>query len=408
MRQLLLQRNYFLFWLSGLVSMIGEWALYIAMPFYIYSQTHSTLASGYFLISQLFPKIAFGWLMGTFIDRLSGKSILLGATFIQSLIFALFLYVDSFNQFYILYLCAMATSITSQLIQVSRSALLPHLIDQEDLVTANSLNCLTINFNQILASIIGGFLLSLYNLEAVIGFAITSMVIAVLLASPIKTIQARVIQREAPSQGTYYSMKTFWQSWSEGKSLLINDPLLRRLFIAGGMNQISSAVVQALLAAYVESSLRAPSHVYGWLMAFQGLGGVIGSIGTSKWAFKHPQESLQILFARTTSLSGLFLLCLILSQNYYLNFLFMGLFGISIVVFVISGSTLIQTRIEKKFLGRLLGLYSTSQSLFFLIGLSLASIGGEKIGILPMISLGAMLAIATGMVFQYSSKALKN
>ena len=45
MLALLRQRNFALLWFGGLISLTGDWVLHAALPFYIYQQTHSTLAT---------------------------------------------------------------------------------------------------------------------------------------------------------------------------------------------------------------------------------------------------------------------------------------------------------------------------------------------------------------------------
>jgi hypothetical protein len=40
------QRNFALVWFGGLISMLGDWALRIALPFYVYDVTGSILAMG--------------------------------------------------------------------------------------------------------------------------------------------------------------------------------------------------------------------------------------------------------------------------------------------------------------------------------------------------------------------------
>ena len=40
------QRNFALLWFAGLISMIGDWVLFIALPIYTYNLTNSSLATG--------------------------------------------------------------------------------------------------------------------------------------------------------------------------------------------------------------------------------------------------------------------------------------------------------------------------------------------------------------------------
>ena len=44
MLRVLRQRNFGLLWVGGLISMIGDWVLFVGLPFEIYRLTGSTLA----------------------------------------------------------------------------------------------------------------------------------------------------------------------------------------------------------------------------------------------------------------------------------------------------------------------------------------------------------------------------
>jgi hypothetical protein len=39
------QRDFALLWFGGLISMMGDWAMFAALPFYAYEQTNSAFAS---------------------------------------------------------------------------------------------------------------------------------------------------------------------------------------------------------------------------------------------------------------------------------------------------------------------------------------------------------------------------
>lgn len=50
-------RNFSLLWLAGLVSFTGDWLLITALPFYVYQQTGSALATAGLTIASLVPSL---------------------------------------------------------------------------------------------------------------------------------------------------------------------------------------------------------------------------------------------------------------------------------------------------------------------------------------------------------------
>ena len=57
-------RNFFLLWSGGLISMIGTWMILAALPFYIYRVTGSALATSGLLMAYIAPGVLFGSVAG--------------------------------------------------------------------------------------------------------------------------------------------------------------------------------------------------------------------------------------------------------------------------------------------------------------------------------------------------------
>jgi MFS family permease len=70
---LLRQRNFSLLWFGQFISIIGDWVLFIALPFNTYSLTGSVLATGAMFMVSTLPRLFLGSLAGTFVDRWDHK-----------------------------------------------------------------------------------------------------------------------------------------------------------------------------------------------------------------------------------------------------------------------------------------------------------------------------------------------
>src|SRR5258708_33871695 len=73
MLAILRQRNFALLWLGGLISFVGDWVLFIALPVFVYDLTGSALATGGMFIAQTLPPFLFGSVAGGFLDRLDRR-----------------------------------------------------------------------------------------------------------------------------------------------------------------------------------------------------------------------------------------------------------------------------------------------------------------------------------------------
>src|SRR5215212_2516670 len=70
------QRDFALAWFGGLVSMLGSWALWIALPIHVYQLTRSALATSGVIAAVVAPGVLIGSVAGVFVDRWNRKTTL--------------------------------------------------------------------------------------------------------------------------------------------------------------------------------------------------------------------------------------------------------------------------------------------------------------------------------------------
>ena len=69
MLAVLRRRDFVLLWLGQLVSVVGDWILLIALPFFVYQETGSVLATGALFATETLPRLLLGSVAGVFVDR---------------------------------------------------------------------------------------------------------------------------------------------------------------------------------------------------------------------------------------------------------------------------------------------------------------------------------------------------
>lgn len=79
------QRDFSLLWFAGLVSMIGNWMLGVALSVLVYSMTGSVLAVGGNLLATTLPSLLFGSVAGVFVDRWERRQTLVIANLLLGL-----------------------------------------------------------------------------------------------------------------------------------------------------------------------------------------------------------------------------------------------------------------------------------------------------------------------------------
>ena len=73
MLTVLRQRDLSLLWFGGVLSVIGDYFLFVALPFFVFEQTASALATGAIFIAETLPRLLFGSVAGVFVDRWDRK-----------------------------------------------------------------------------------------------------------------------------------------------------------------------------------------------------------------------------------------------------------------------------------------------------------------------------------------------
>src|SRR6185436_3220127 len=108
------QRNFGLLWTAGLISITGDWILYIGLPIYVYKLTQSTLATSAMFVASIIPRLFFGSIAGVFVDRWHRQRTMVIANILLGLGLLPLLVVHSIEQVWIVYVVAFFESIIAQ------------------------------------------------------------------------------------------------------------------------------------------------------------------------------------------------------------------------------------------------------------------------------------------------------
>jgi MFS family permease len=390
------QRNFGLLWLGGLISMLGDWALFTVLPFYIYERTGSTLAAGAMLIAYVAPGLLFGSIAGVLVDRWNRKYTMLLANLLRAPLLLLLLAVRSPDWFWLVYLIAFAASTISQFFMPAENALLPRLVGQERLMAANSLNALNDNLARLIGPAIGGALMALSGLGSVIILDAATYVLGGLLIALIAAPSTASASRTA-SVSVAAAWSAIWRELCDGLRLVRRTRPVGALFTVTGVAILADGIMSALLVVYVRDMLGGGAAVLGWLMTARGVGGLLGG-------FLLGYAGNRLLTSRLLPLClTMFGVLLLITFNVALAPLVLALValvGIAAAGWQISIQVLLQASVADRYRGRIFGAYGTLNALLGLVGMGIASTLGDQIGALPLLNASAILdLVAAALAF---------
>jgi Na+/melibiose symporter-like transporter len=133
-------RDYRFLLSAGLVSMTGDWILNVGLVYYVYALTGSTLASGTVLLAAIAPQVLIGSIAGVYVDRWDRRRTMIAANVLLAVVLLPLLAVNDASRLWIVYPVVVLSTCVEQFFYPAEQALVPHLVDEGDLITANALN----------------------------------------------------------------------------------------------------------------------------------------------------------------------------------------------------------------------------------------------------------------------------
>ncbi len=389
-------RNFSLLWLGGLISQSGNWLLLTALPFYVYELTGSALATSGLMMAYIAPGIVFGSVAGVFVDRWDRRRTMIGVSLAQAVVIPLLILVRSPEWLWLVYVVAFVESALGQFFGPAENALLPTLVGEEHLVSANSLNAMNDNLARMIGPALGGVLLGVLGFSSVIWADALSYLAAglliMLVSAPVRPArpQADPVAGRAASQ-----WRQVWSEWLAGLRLVRHDQLLLALFGVIGFALFGDAILSAILVVFVQDGMGLGAVEFGWIMTARGVGGLLGGLLIAQFGARFkPVE----LVAGGLAISGLLILLMVNIPRLPVVMGLMVVGGPFFMGWIISGWTLLQTTTADEFRGRVFGAFGTTTTLLMFVGSGLAGLLADQIGASPLLNAAALIYILAGVV----------
>jgi MFS family permease len=400
MLETLRQRNFALLWFGGLISFAGDWALIIALPVFIYDLTGSTLATSAMFIAQTLPRLLFGPLAGVLVDRWNRKHTLVAANLAQAMVLPLLLLVQSTDLLWLLYLVAFVQTAISLFVQPAERALVPRLVGEERLLSANSLLAFIWELSRLIAPPIGGLLMGLLGLTSVVLVdSISFLLAAILLALIAMPTNVQHEQRDEHPTG----IATVWQELAAGLRYARYDRLISPLFIIVGTSMISEGIGNVLGFPWLKETLHGGALERGWLASAQAVGGVLGGLAIGRLAQRVQPVALMtgsgmILGAASLALINIAAFPVPPALVMPLALALRAVQGAPIIGFYVSLETLLQQAAPDRYRGRIFGAYGAACGLAMLAGQAVAGLLGDRLGVVPVMNGVGILFLACGLL----------
>lgn len=394
MFSVLRRRNFALLWIGQFVSLCGDWLLIVALPFYVYQMTGSILQTGLLLTAELLPRIVLGSLAGVFVDRWDRRWTMLISDLLRAGVLLLLLLVHSRDLLWLIYVVAVLQSIIGQFFTPAVSALTPSLVEEHQLVAANSLESFNDAVTRFIGPPLGGILLGLLGLESVV-LADSATFLFSALTILLISVPVRVLEEKRAETSALASVANVWREWLDGLGLVAKNQTIGGIFATFGFLMVGQGILNVLLIVFIKEVMHRDAQIYGWMITAQGVGSLLGAILVGSVS--------KLVRPVYLIVPGLVIagVCILVVINYPVLVLALSLIafvGIFVVGTFVSMQTLLQQSVADSYRGRLFGTLNTTISVFMLVGMLLASGMGAQLGVVPLLEVAGIFTFLAGLV----------
>ena len=278
-RRLLRQRPFLLLWAGSAVSNLGDQFFALALMWFTYAATRSSLEVAAVAVVFQLTYVAVGPAAGVFADRWDHRRTMIvcdGARAAILTAFALVTWRAGFSLPLALVAVFLLES-AGRFFGPSRLAYMPILIERDDLTTANGLFTGTRQTAALAGQALAGLVIS--GVGALAGFVAdaVSFVLSALALTIIRTPRSPEAGPPAASSHPETSRHGFWSELREGYQILVGIPVIRTLLLFATFSNAAFAMIEPAMPAYIRTTLHSGAWAYGLVGSFQFGGALLGA-----------------------------------------------------------------------------------------------------------------------------------
>lgn len=164
-RGLLSNRRFRTFWIGDAVSLFGDQFYSIALPWLVLQLTGNPAMMGLVLAVEGVPRAAFMLIGGALTDRFSPRNVMLVSNLARMVLVALLalLTVTGMVELWMVMVLALLTGLGDSVFYAGQSAIVPGLVDNEDLQGANAVTQGTGQLTMFVAPALAGMLIAVFG-----------------------------------------------------------------------------------------------------------------------------------------------------------------------------------------------------------------------------------------------------
>lgn len=383
MKRLWKNNNFVYISFGTFMSSIGDNLYNIALTISLYMINESIAAVAAMWFARAFMRIPVQFVSGIIADKINRKKIIQFTNFISVPIALGFIYVNEIN-IYISYFLIFLLQTTNDIETVAGISIIPEIVEKDDLAEANSFFSVSRTVALLISPGVAGIIYNIYGTSVLFVINALSFLIAGISLSFIKYKWEKV--DEIHEFNLFSFAKEGYYQVSKKRVILLLMIVAVSFSILGRFFDIYKIyIADNILNIGVDGII-----YFSYAMA---IGGILAPfiLKYFKKKIKSPIKS----FLAFSFIINIMYISWAYSTNIYLSLLSLLILGIFSTSFMVFVNSIIQSEIEKEYLGRVFSLYKVTVIFSAIIGISIAPYLFDLLGVNVAISTIAGFGLLT-------------
>jgi MFS family permease len=384
-------------WAGQLISLFGDRVNQLAIAAIVFVVTDSPIAVAFVFVAATLPNLLFGPIAGTLVDRWDHREVLVVSDILRAAIVLIMPIAATLNIFLVYPLAFLLTTI-SIFFRPARVAILPRLVREDELLTANSALWVGETMADVIGYPLAGLFVALVADAVSIAFwfdgatyLASALLLSTLIPRPMPKEATPEVAGEAPPSGFRGELVAGWR-------FLRNEPVLLANTLQAAVGQVTVGVLFGQTIVFAERVFGPQGFdwlaVYGFIEGSQGAGNLIGGFVIGLIGARLAKG--RMIIAGYT-VFGLLTTVMALSGNLGIVLALALGIGVANLVFIIPSQTLFQERTPVQLLGRVVSFRFSLVSGALMLSIGLGGVLAESIGVTTVIAAAGLVTAAAGI-----------
>jgi MFS family permease len=382
-------RNFQLFIIGQLISLIGTWMQTTAQQWLVYKLTGSVALLGIFGFASQVPMLLLAWMGGYVGDRYNrhrGVIVTQSLSMVLAFVLAALTLTHTIREWHLIVIAFLVGIVNAFDVPIRQAFFVQMVGGKEDLPNAIALNSSIFNGARVIGPAIAGFAIVLLG-EGWCFFLNGVSFIAVLVA---------LLMMRLPPTVKKSSYESPVRSFVQGFQFAMRDVPIRSALLMLCVLSLFGLQYSVFLPIYAHDILHGEAKTLGLLMSAAGIGAVLGAL---QFAARTQYKGLARWIAATCTVCAVGLMVMSHATTFWLCALVLFTVGFAATSQMAATNTIIQERVPDELRSRLMAVYATMFMGVQPIGALLAGFIAKRLGTPNTVLLFGSLVFAGCLFF---------